>query len=828
MIFDPRTRMHLSLAVAASIAVASSGCNRTAADVAPRADSSTKLAVADGTAPAAIATADPAAAPAISGRELLDRTAKAYREAKSYADAARVRMKVQLAGQAEQDPEPVDSIVMFQRPNKLKVVYGATVLASDGKKLRASVGDPSMKGQLLDLDAPASLSLADLMSGFSGPALDEGLSRGPAAFPIQVMLLLSENAQLAESGKPELLGDDTFDGHSCRRVRVTTDYGPEVFWIDPKTYTLRLVELPTDALRKQIEAEQGPVKHVSMTLELDGAQLNAAVPAVAFEFPVPDGATLVKRLIGPPPPAPSELLGKPVPEFSFTGVDGAPVSKKSLAGKVAVIDFWFTNCPPCQQSFPLLNSVYEKYKGSDRVAFVAVSIDPNDVGDAQIRDTARKWGGSFPLARDTAELAQKTLQVPGAPTLMVLGPDGTVQNQDSGFNPRLEADLPVTIEALLAGKSTADDAKNRYKQLVEEYNRAIQEPPAPTSVMPLPQATIAPHDEPKSLKLTRRWNCGELKAPDNILVVEDPRDAKAGPKLLVLDGPRTVVELSRDGKILARHELAIPQQAVVTFLRTAVDAAGHRYFAGSASGQQQFFLFDADWKLLLDFPKADQGAHAGIGDVQLVDLAGNGKLTLAVGYWQVVGVQNVSLDGQRIWTDRSMENVLRLATGPADAKGHRRLLCTNSRGSLVPLNFEGKPEAEWLLPGLMLETVLSDDSVVSRPTQICALARNTRLEQLAVGLGPSGEELWHYPMSQAIYTTPIEPLATIPLAHSGRQWLIAGPDGSINLVAFDGKPVDSFHYGAALTGLNGARFGDETLLLVSTTGHVEAWKVEQK
>ena len=120
----------------------------------------------------------------------------------------------------------------------------------------------------------------------------------------------------------------------------------------------------------------------------------------------------MKRLIGPPPPTPSELLGKPAPEFSFTGVDGAAVSKKSLAGKVAVIDFWFTNCPPCQQSFPLLNSVYEKYKGSDRVAFVAVSIDPNDVGDAQIRDTARKWGGSFPLARDTAGLAAKNCKCP--------------------------------------------------------------------------------------------------------------------------------------------------------------------------------------------------------------------------------------------------------------------------------------------------------------------------------------------------------------------------------------------------------------------------------
>jgi peroxiredoxin len=814
-----RTRFYVLFTVAALAGAMSFGCNRMSADADSPAAMTTK--------PAATAKAEPAA-PALTAPELLERMAKAYREANTYADAAQVRTKIQLAGQAEEDPEPVDSMVIFERPNRLHVQYGATVLGSDGKKLRASVGDPSMAGQLLELDAPTKLSLDDLSSGFSGPALAEGLSRGPGLFPFQLMLLLSDNGHLNENGKPELLDDDTFDGCLCRRIRVATQFGPEVLWIDPKSYTLRLAELPTDALRKQIEAEQGPVKHVSLTLELRGARLNEPVPPVAFEFPVPDGTTLVKRLIGPPPAAPSELLGKAAPDFSFTGIDGAAVSRKSLAGKVAVINFWVTKFPPCQQSMSSLNSVYEKYKASDRVAFVDVSVDPPEIGDAQVRDTAEKWGGTFPLARDTAGLAQKTLQVPGTPALVVLGSDGTVQYQDSGFNPRLAADLPVTIEALLTGKSVADDIKNQYKQSVEEYNRAIQEPPAPSSVLPLPQASVAPRDEPKSLKVTRRWNCGELKAPGNILVVEDPRDSKAEPKLLVLDGPHTVVELGRDGKILARHELAIPTQAVVTFLRTAVDGAGKRYFAGSGSGQQQLFLFDADWKPLLDFPKADQGPHAGIGDVQLVDLAGDGKLILAVGYWQVVGVQGVSLDGKRIWSDRSMENVFRLTAGPAEAKGRRRLLCTNRRGSLVPINFEGKPGAEWLLPGLMLETVFSADSAGSGPTQICALARNTRLELLAVGLGPGGEDLWHYPMSQAIYTTTIEQLATIPLASSSRHWLIAGPDGSIHLVAFDGKPLDSFHYGTALTGLAGARFGDETLLLVSSAGHVEAWKVEQK
>lgn len=809
------------------VAISSTGCGRTSSDAtAPSAAATTQ-------SPSTSSTASPAATPqspanaspqAISARELLERTAKAYRDAHSYADVARVRIKLQMAGQAEQDPEPIDASVSFQRPNKVRVQYGDTVLASDGKRLRASVG--SVPNQLLDLDAPAKLSLEDLMSGFSGQALEEGLARGPAAFPIQLMLLLSENAHLSESGNPEFVGDDTFDGHSCRRVRVSTDYGPEVFWIDPQSYVLRLVELPTDALRKQIEAERGPLAHVSEALELVGARLNEPVPEVAFEFPVPDGATLVKRLVGPPPAPPSPLLGKTPPEFSFTGVDGPAVSQKSLAGKVAVIEFWFTDCPPCQQSFPLLNSVYEKYKGSNRIAFVAVSIDPANVGDAQIRDTAKKWGGSFPLARDTAGIASR-LQVPGAPTLMVLGADGTLQDQESGFNPRLATDLPAAIESLLAGKSTADAAREHYKQIVEDYNRAIQEPPVSASVVALPQAKIAPRDEPKSLRLTPAWKNASFHSPGNVLVVNDPRDPNAEPKLHVLDGPHTVVELGRDGNVIARHELAIPEQAVITFLRTAIDGDGKRYFAGSGSGQQQLFLFDADWKLKLVFPKSDQGSHAGIGDVQLVDLAGDGKLILAVGYWQLVGVQGVSFDGRRVWTDRSMENVLRLATSAADAKGRRRLLCTNSRGSLIPIDAEGKPKPEWLLPGLMLETVYSAEGP-DYLTHICALARNTRLEQLAVGLGPGGEDLWHYPMSQTIYTTPVEPLATIPLTAQTSAWLIAGPDGSINIVGFDGKPIDSFHYGAALTGLAAARFGDETLLLVSSAGHVEALRVEQK
>ena len=127
-----------------------------------------------------------------------------------------------------------------------------------------------------------------------------------------------------------------------------------------------------------------------------------------------------------------------------------------------------------------------------------------------------------------------------------------------------------------------------------------------------------------------------------------------------------VVELDGQGKIVARHELEIPQDAVINFLRTAQDAAGHRYYAGSASGQQQLFLFDSNWKLLTAFPDLSLGKHAGIGDVQFIDFDGQGDVKLAVGYWGLVGVQIVSLEGKRLASDRSMQFVLRMAASPRD------------------------------------------------------------------------------------------------------------------------------------------------------------------
>jgi len=56
-----------------------------------------------------------------------------------------------------------------------------------------------------------------------------------------------------------------------------------------------------------------------------------------------------------------KLLGKNAPPISGTDVDGQAVSLAGLKGKVVLINFWATWCPPCVAEIPRLNTLAEKF-----------------------------------------------------------------------------------------------------------------------------------------------------------------------------------------------------------------------------------------------------------------------------------------------------------------------------------------------------------------------------------------------------------------------------------------------------------------------------------
>jgi len=357
-----------------------------------------------------------------------------------------------------------------------------------------------------------------------------------------------------------------------------------------------------------------------------------------------------------------------------------------------------------------------------------------------------------------------------------------------------------------------------------------------TSLIPeVPPANVAAATEPTAFRLTKLWSAGEVKDPGNVLVVDGPGGE---PRILVFDGWRTVSEIDHEGKVLTRHELDIPEDSILCFLRTATDRQGKRYYVASVAGQKQCHVFDENWKRILSYPRAEDAAADSIADVQLADLDGSGKPQLCVSYWGDVGVQGAALDGNRLWKNQSLQFVLRTAATDADANGHRRLLCTHSRGTIVPLDSTGKADKEITIPDRHVYYVVSADLEGAGHDNYLALAGTVVNDNTAVGFNLDGKELWNYALPPGVHGRPIELITTADFTgDAARQWVIAGPDGSIHILSADGKPLEKFNTGSALAGVGATKWGDQRVLFLSKVldkpegdvkGTLEAWQVETK
>ena len=73
---------------------------------------------------------------------------------------------------------------------------------------------------------------------------------------------------------------------------------------------------------------------------------------------------------------------RPAREFQVVTLEGDPVSLRGLRGKVVMLDFWSSWCPPCRTEAPALSQVYREYRDRD-VEFIGMAIwdDPGSVED---------------------------------------------------------------------------------------------------------------------------------------------------------------------------------------------------------------------------------------------------------------------------------------------------------------------------------------------------------------------------------------------------------------------------------------------------------------
>lgn len=127
--------------------------------------------------------------------------------------------------------------------------------------------------------------------------------------------------------------------------------------------------------------------------------------------------------------------GAVAPAFvALRHADKKVIQSAQLAGKVVVLDFWGTWCPPCREEAPVVRDVARSYAKQPEVVVLAMDWEDGE-GDPQASvDAFMKEKGlqDYPVVYPTPEVLQR-FQVSRFPTLYVIGKDGKIRYRSSGM-----------------------------------------------------------------------------------------------------------------------------------------------------------------------------------------------------------------------------------------------------------------------------------------------------------------------------------------------------------------------------------------------------------
>lgn len=117
-------------------------------------------------------------------------------------------------------------------------------------------------------------------------------------------------------------------------------------------------------------------------------------------------------------------------DLKFKDINGKPVTLADYKGKVVLLDFWATWCPPCRKEIPGLISLYDAYRSRGLVV-VGVSMDDSK---SDIRKFAKKLGMNYPIliGYGHEDLEPAFGQLP-LPTAFVISRDGRICFKHDGM-----------------------------------------------------------------------------------------------------------------------------------------------------------------------------------------------------------------------------------------------------------------------------------------------------------------------------------------------------------------------------------------------------------
>jgi peroxiredoxin len=122
------------------------------------------------------------------------------------------------------------------------------------------------------------------------------------------------------------------------------------------------------------------------------------------------------------PPGPTLKPGEVAPDFQLSTIDGAPFALASLRGRIVVLNFWATWCPPCVEEMPSLEGLHQALAAEGLTVVGAAG----DGKAADVQSFTRRLGLTFLQLHDAGSAVAHRYRAYGYPTTVVIDRAGRV------------------------------------------------------------------------------------------------------------------------------------------------------------------------------------------------------------------------------------------------------------------------------------------------------------------------------------------------------------------------------------------------------------------
>jgi peroxiredoxin len=118
------------------------------------------------------------------------------------------------------------------------------------------------------------------------------------------------------------------------------------------------------------------------------------------------------------------------PDWQLSDVDGKTVKLSEFKGKVVILDFWATWCPPCRAEIPGFVAMQKKY--ADK-GFTMVGLSLDEQGASVVKPFMRQLGMNYPVVIGNQQIASDYGGITAIPTTFVIDRQGNVVAAYQGF-----------------------------------------------------------------------------------------------------------------------------------------------------------------------------------------------------------------------------------------------------------------------------------------------------------------------------------------------------------------------------------------------------------